>query len=162
MPSTKSPSILRHQQQLAMGLIRSSATPQSTPVRGFVGFAIQSGVVTLEWVPTLYRLLVSTDQSSHTFSEWSSLRFSISACDNFRNEVETPPVKILPRSFTFQTNPVVIAHITWCRLLTLLLLLGRLLYKRLVSCILYSCWAVKIWDRSYLVVPMQPQHAVVA
>ena len=120
MPSTKSPSILRHQQQLAMRSIRSSATPQSTPVRGFVGFAIQSGVVTLEWVPTLYRLLVSTLTKVHTFSEWSSLRFSISACDNFRNEVETPPVKILPQSFTFQTNPVAIAHITWCRLLLLL------------------------------------------
>ena len=121
MPSTKSPSILRQHQQLAIRSIRSSAIPQSTLVRGFVGFAIQSGVVTLEWVPTLYRLLVSTDQSSHTFSEWSSLRFSISACDNFRNEVETPPVKILPRSFTFQTNPVVIAHITWCRLSPFLL-----------------------------------------
>ena len=80
MPSTKSPSILRHQQQLAMRSIRSSATPQSTPVRGFVGFAIQSGVVTLEWVPTLYRLLVSTLTKVHTlsrndrpFASWSPL-----------------------------------------------------------------------------------------
>ena len=41
MPSTKSSSILRHQQQLAMRSIKSSATPQSAPVRRFFGFAIQ-------------------------------------------------------------------------------------------------------------------------
>ena len=161
MPSTKSSSIQRQHQQLGMRSIRSSATLQSTPVCRFS--RICNSMPRLLWnkYQRLHRLLVSTDQSSHTFSEWSSLRFSISACDNFRNEVETPPVKILPWSFTFQTNPVAIAHITWCRLLPLLSLLGRLLYKRLVSCILYSCWAVKIWDRSYLV-PMQPQYVVVA
>ena len=121
MPSTKSSSILRHQQQLAMRLIRSSATLQSTPVRRFS--RICDSMPRLLWneYQRPYRLLVSTDQSSHTFSEWSSLRFSISACDNFRNEVETPPVKILPRSFTSQMNPVAIAHIKWCRLLPLLL-----------------------------------------
>ena len=101
----------------------------------------------------IYRSLVSTSNEVHTLSEWTLHRLSMFALNNFEIEVAT-----IPSRDTSTMKSHFFAHIERCWLLPLLLLLGRLLYKRLVSCILYSCWAVKIRDRSYLV-PMQPQYA---
>ena len=121
MPSTKSSSILRHQQQLAMRSIRSSATPQSAPGCRFFGFAIKRrgyfGMSTNAFIVCLCLLW-----SKFTLS-WNDRPFASRSPLVTTSETKLKLLlwKILPRSFTFQTNPVVIAHITWCRLLPLLL-----------------------------------------